>query len=454
MHDSVMKFGRDHLTSEMVTGKTVLEVGSLNVNGSIRTHVEGLKPASYLGIDLQSGPGVDVIVDFCALTSEQAMSMFGQFDLIVSTEMLEHAEYWRSAITNMKALLKPGGRILLTTRSFGFPRHGYPYDYWRFNNRHMIAIFSDYTGVTIQADPQVPGVFVLAQKPVTQVASVDLSTIEVDSVDQRATNIMPVQVGPVKIAAMLRVKNEGRWIERVLKSIEPLCNYIAVLDDHSTDNTFAIAQSRGLDSGNEYLLIRSEFEGLNETRDKNYLLKRIMDWCNPDWVLHIDGDEELEPAGVEAIRAAVMSQKAKAYALQVLYLWNDEHTIRTDGIFGKFVRQSLFNTRVTNGLFNPTAHGQGTAANLHCTNVPEDLRYETVISTARLLHYGYIDRSMRLAKWDFYNTVDPDNVLEDRYRHAVAGDIPEVPAWVKTKWAGPLTLEPFVPQSTSGVANA
>jgi len=70
------------------------------------------------------------------------------------------------------------------------------------------------------------------------------------------------------------------------------------------------------------------------------------------------------------------------------------------------------------------------------------------LTTARLLHYGYIDRDMRLAKWDFYNTVDPDNVLEDRYRHIVAGDIPEVPAWVRTKWAGPLTLEEFTPRVT------
>jgi hypothetical protein len=64
---------------------------------------------------------------------------------------------------------------------------------------------------------------------------------------------------------------------------------------------------------------------------------------------------------------------------------------------------------------------------------------------ARLIHYGYIDRAMRLAKYDFYNTLDPDNALEDRYRHIVAGDIPEVPAHITTKWAGPLKLEEFAP---------
>lgn len=246
----------------------------------------------------------------------------------------------------------------------------------------------------------------------------------------------------MKIAAMLRCKNESRWIGRVIDSIKPLCDSIHVFDDHSTDDTQSISLSHGAD------VYPSPFEpGINETRDKNYLYKNIMEDANPDWVLHIDGDEELEPAGIDAIRAAVESNTAQCYSLQVLYLWNNEHTIRTDGIYKNFFRQSLFSTKGTNGIFNPTSHGKGTAANLHCTNVPHDMIPKAAwLTTARLLHYGYIDRDMRLAKWDFYNTVDPDNVLEDRYRHIVAGDIPEVPAWARTKWAGPLTLEEFTPR--------
>jgi glycosyltransferase involved in cell wall biosynthesis len=246
----------------------------------------------------------------------------------------------------------------------------------------------------------------------------------------------------MKIAAMLRVKNEARWISRVLASIEPLCNAgMYVFDDNSTDNTVELSGRAGA------WTTKSLFKGINETRDKNHLLDCIMKLANPDWVLHIDGDEELEPAGIDAIRAAVESNTAQCYSLQVLYLWNNERTIRTDGIYKNFFRQSLFSTKGTNGIFNPTSHGKGTAANLHCTNVPHDMIPKAAwLTTARLLHYGYIDRDMRLAKWDFYNTVDPDNVLEDRYRHIVAGDIPEVPAWVKTKWAGPLTLENFTPR--------
>ena len=244
----------------------------------------------------------------------------------------------------------------------------------------------------------------------------------------------------MKIAGMLRVKNEARWIGRVLDSIAPICSSVHVFDDRSSDDTAAISLAHGAD------VYPTPFEPcIDETRDKNYLFKQIMEDAEPDWILHVDGDEELEPAGVEQIRASIASGQAPAYGLQVLYLWNDEKHIRTDGVYKRFCRQSLFSTRGTDGIFNPTAHGKGTAANLHCTNVPADLVARSMMCPARLIHYGYIDRAMRLAKYEFYNTVDPDNELEDRYRHIVAGDIPEVPARAITKWAGPLTIEPFAP---------
>lgn len=259
------------------------------------------------------------------------------------------------------------------------------------------------------------------------------------------------------IAAMLRVKNEGRWITRVLDSVAPLCDWIFVLDDHSTDDTFkeALMWALANDGHTKCSIQRSEFDGLNETRDKNFLLSHIMDTANPDWVLHIDGDEVLEPAGIDAIRASIASNLAPAYSFQILYLWNNENTIRTDRWYKSFNRPSLFSTRCGSNLdFQPTMFGQGTAANLHCTNVPGDIVMKSKMTDARLIHYGYIDRDMRLAKYEFYNRVDPNNVMEDRYRHIVQGDIPEVPAFARLKHAGPLTLEPFTPQLRASEVSA
>ncbi len=237
-----------------------------------------------------------------------------------------------------------------------------------------------------------------------------------------------------KIVGMLRVKNEARWIGRVLKSLEGLCDQVFVFDDHSTDDTWKIAVRHGA------FVIRSEVDGIDETRDKNVLVKLLKDFAKPDWILHIDGDEELEGVGRQQIREAVESNMHRAYTLQVLYLWDSVNQIRVDGIYAGFRRQSLFKVAGSNLQFLPTAHGQGTTANLHCTNVPADCLQDVGTCAARLKHYGYIDRDMRMAKYAFYNRVDPNNELEDRYRHIVQGDFPEIPDYAVLKWAGPLKL--------------
>ena len=58
-----LEFGRRNLKEEDVKEKAVIEVGSYDVNGSLRPIVEQLLPASYIGVDLVKGPGVDEVCD-------------------------------------------------------------------------------------------------------------------------------------------------------------------------------------------------------------------------------------------------------------------------------------------------------------------------------------------------------------------------------------------------------
>lgn len=186
MHESVLNFGQSALTPEMITGKNVLEVGSLNVNGSLRAYIEGHNPASYRGIDIQAGPGVDLVVAPDAAMGDR------EFDLIVSTEMLEHAPDWRAAIRSMKAALKPGGWLLITTRSVGFPWHEYPGDHWRFSTQDMRRIFADSYVRQCSDDRQAPGVFVLVRKPHGYEIPVDLNAIEVHAMQAPETPKRPL----------------------------------------------------------------------------------------------------------------------------------------------------------------------------------------------------------------------------------------------------------------------
>ncbi|MBU0502973.1 MAG: class I SAM-dependent methyltransferase [Candidatus Omnitrophota bacterium] len=154
-------FAAINLGSQEIYGKRVLEVGSYNVNGSIRPLIEKYNPKEYIGVDISEGPGVDIKCDVTSL-----ISRFGEnsFELVVSTELLEHVREWRQAIHNMKTVCKPGGTILITTCSIGFAYHGFPYDYWRYELKDMEYIFGDFKIENLEK-ANYKGAFIKCVKP-------------------------------------------------------------------------------------------------------------------------------------------------------------------------------------------------------------------------------------------------------------------------------------------------
>jgi SAM-dependent methyltransferase len=94
----------------------VLEIGSLNINGSVRSFFEG---CDYIGIDLEEGPGVDIV---CAGQDFQAPPQ--SFDVVCSLECFEHNPFWLETFINMARLCRPGGLIFFTCATTGRPEHG------------------------------------------------------------------------------------------------------------------------------------------------------------------------------------------------------------------------------------------------------------------------------------------------------------------------------------------
>ena len=167
-------FARAHLAREEISGKAVLEIGARQVNASVRPDVEALGPKTYLGVDLCPGPGVDEV---CA--AEQVVDRFGpdSFDVVIATEVLEHIRDWRAAVHSLKTVLRPGGVALVTTRSPGFPYHGYPADHWRFEPELMGRVFADFEVEALEPDHTRPGVFLKAKKRAHS-TPVELSALE------------------------------------------------------------------------------------------------------------------------------------------------------------------------------------------------------------------------------------------------------------------------------------
>lgn len=218
--------------------------------------------------------------------------------------------------------------------------------------------------------------------------------------------------GDPRFLCAMRIKNEAGNIHEVLSRALSLCQSALVFDDHSTDATQQICRS----FGTRVVVFPSPFEGLDEARDKNHLLKKIIE-ANPEWVLWIDGDEVLERSGPEKLRqAAEQGAGIACYSLQIAYLWDDQRHVRVDGIYGQFRRPSFFRLKgqpVKQLCFRASGFG----GNFHCGNVPHGLVGESGSLNVRLKHYGYMTREQRLEKYNWYITHDPNNTLEDDYRH-------------------------------------
>jgi len=118
------------------TGGSVLEVGSQDINGSYRDMFRG---AEYVGLDIEEGPGVDV-VGWDTIAEES-------FDCVISWQAFEHIEDDISVMRRIAFCLKKDGACCIIAPSQG-PKHGYPGDYRRYQPEDFIHL-ADQAGLEV-----------------------------------------------------------------------------------------------------------------------------------------------------------------------------------------------------------------------------------------------------------------------------------------------------------------
>jgi ubiquinone/menaquinone biosynthesis C-methylase UbiE len=104
-------------------GKKVLDVGSLNINGSLRYI---FPQGQYTGIDMVDGNGVDIVCNAHEMPFSDE-----SFDAVISTSCFEHDEMFWLTFLEMCRVAKPEGFIYMNAPNNG-KYHGHPGDCWRF----------------------------------------------------------------------------------------------------------------------------------------------------------------------------------------------------------------------------------------------------------------------------------------------------------------------------------
>ena len=127
MHTEVMHWVRTSLGEYRDVVRSVIEIGSQDINGSPRS-VFAARPemARYVGIDVFDRPGVDWVGlahDFPATGWDGEL-----FDALVTTEALEHDPYWRRSLAACLPLVRPGGLVVVTCGTMARSPHGVEHD--------------------------------------------------------------------------------------------------------------------------------------------------------------------------------------------------------------------------------------------------------------------------------------------------------------------------------------
>lgn len=104
---------------------TIVEIGSQDVNGSIRSMSP--KNSNYIGLDFAEGEGVDIVInDPYKLPLDDCMA-----DVVVTSSCFEHSEmFWLSFLEAIR-ILKDNGVLYVNVPSNSMV-HRFPLDCWRF----------------------------------------------------------------------------------------------------------------------------------------------------------------------------------------------------------------------------------------------------------------------------------------------------------------------------------
>jgi SAM-dependent methyltransferase len=120
----------------------IADVGSYNENGTLRELLPDGAPWEYVGFDIQPGPNVDVVIDSPDPWVYATDNGFPIFDVVVSSQVVEHVRRPWKWIKTLANLCRMGGLIYVSTPNT-IIYHPYPIDCWRIWPDGMRELFKE-----------------------------------------------------------------------------------------------------------------------------------------------------------------------------------------------------------------------------------------------------------------------------------------------------------------------
>jgi glycosyltransferase involved in cell wall biosynthesis len=218
-----------------------------------------------------------------------------------------------------------------------------------------------------------------------------------------------------KISTFIIAKNEERHIAKAVSSALRVSEEVIVIDSGSTDKTVEIATALGAK------VIYNEWNG--------YLAQKIFgeSCCRNNWILNIDGDEELSEELIEEINGISTTkiiEKYKAYNIKIVILYRNENSPRTFAPVNKTLRLYNKNHAGFSVYMGDSTHDK--------VKVKEDVDQENEIYTLNgyLLHRSGASITQLVNKANFYSSEQAEALYLKGRKISGFRVLAEFPLWI------------------------
>jgi SAM-dependent methyltransferase len=133
----------DWISAQPLAGLRILDVGC----GDRPYDALLAEAAGVVGFDVPGNPHADLHGSIDAIPVEDAA-----FDVALCLQVLEHVPDPAAAVRELRRVVRPGGRVLLSTHGI-YPFHPNPDDLWRWTNQGLERLFltnGEWASVTVR----------------------------------------------------------------------------------------------------------------------------------------------------------------------------------------------------------------------------------------------------------------------------------------------------------------